>query len=151
MGRVSDPFTYAEVLTQIDSIPDSLVVDPYLQARDLTVLLQLRHVNRVLIRPARAQGVTQEERQHQLRIAVGARPDAQLRGASGTPSELHDRVVLSRDGTQALFLGTSLGGTQMTVLTRVEGTTAAVLRDHYEAIWQSAERMVPIARDQPTQ
>ncbi|UPL17332.1 hypothetical protein [Microbacterium aurugineum] len=148
VGRVSDPFTYAAVLTQIDSIPNSLVIDPYLQSRDLMVLLQLRHVERVLIRPARAHGVTQEARQHQLRIAVGARPDVQLRAASGTPSELHDRVVLSRDGSQALFLGTSLGGTQMTVLTRVQGPTAAVLRDHYEALWQSAEDMAPIAREQ---
>lgn len=110
VGRVSDPFTYAQVLTQIDSIPDSLMIDPYLQAQDLSVLLQLRHVERVLIRPVRAHGTSVEDRLQQLRIAVGARPDVQLRAASHTPSELHDRVVLSREGSHALLLGTSLGG-----------------------------------------
>ena len=147
VGRVSDPFIYAQVLTQIDSIANSLVIDPYLQAQDLSVLLQLRHVERVLIRPARAHGTTVEERLQQLRIAVGARPDVQVRAASDTPSELHDRVVLSREGGQALLLGTSLGGTQMTVLTRLEGATATVLRDHYESVWESAEELAPIARE----
>ncbi|MFD7869955.1 hypothetical protein ACFV3I_05600 [Microbacterium sp. NPDC059771] len=146
VGRLSDPFTYASVLSRIDAVDASLVVDPYLYPADLHALLQLTSVQRILVKWAGLPRVKPNERMRQLAIMLGARPDVEMRYVHEQPTELHDRLVLSSSSSSALQLGTSLGGTQMTVLTQLSAETASLLRLHYEKIWAAATVLDPIGR-----
>ena len=149
-GRMNDPFFYAHVLTQIDSVESSLVIDPYLPSRDLPQLLQLNNVNRVLtLRRASGKNIAGEsvdQRHTNLRVSAGARPEVEVRFVEDGSRELHDRLVLARDGSSGLMLGTSSGGTQMTVITRLSPDTARVLISHYEPLWEDGSRVDPIGR-----
>lgn len=146
VGRMTDPFVYAELLARIDDVQDSLVIDPYLHPGDIAALLRLSNVKRILTRDTRINGMAQVDRAQKLRIAMGARPDAQLRFASANSRELHDRLILPTRGGGGLILGTSLGGTQLTVVTRIGEESTSVLRTHYNSVWDTAAHVEPIAR-----
>ena len=79
VGRLTDPFTYASVLTRIDGIEASLVIDPYLFPDDLHALLQLPSVQRILVKRAGLPRGKPDERMRQLAIVLGARPDVEMR------------------------------------------------------------------------
>jgi hypothetical protein len=147
VGRMTDPFTYAQLLTRIDDIPDALVIDPYLPAHDLVTLLKLTSVKRVLTRNLGAAGMPKAERAQKLKIALGARADVQLRFLRSNSNELHDRLVLPPRRGQALLFGTSLGGTQLTVVTRISTDATIALQGHYEDLWAASTPVEPIARD----
>jgi hypothetical protein len=149
VGRMTDPFTYAQLLARIDDIPDALVIDPYLPAHDLATILRLTSVKRVLTRDLGAAGMPRAERAQKLRIALGARPDVQLRFLPSGSNELHDRLVLPSGPGEALLFGTSLGGTQLTVVTRIGRDATAALQGHYEELWAASTPVEPIARDAP--
>lgn len=145
VGRLQDPVVYAKLLTEIDKLENVMVVDPYLPSEDLLALLGLPAVNRVLSRDTHIRGQAQEDRRRRLQIAIGARPDVELRFQSPGARELHDRVVLPETGP-GLMMGTSLGGAQMTVITHLSDDTTVVLREHYEQLWVESEQVAPISR-----
>ncbi|WP_298870591.1 hypothetical protein [uncultured Microbacterium sp.] len=146
VGRLNDPFTYAELLTRVNDVQDAIVVDPYLPPDDLRALLRLDNIRRVLTLDQRAAGLDREDRRTKLGIALGARPDVQLRFARSADRELHDRLIMPSGQGDAMILGTSLGGTQLTVITRMGSTATDVLRDHYERVWEDGQTLEPIGR-----
>ena len=146
---MTDPFTYAQLLTRIDDIPDALVIDPYLPAHDLVTILKLTSVKRVLTRDLAAAGMPKAERAQKLKIALGARVDVRLRFLPSNSHELHDRLVLPPSQGQALLFGTSLGGTQLTVITRIGTDATTALQGHYEDLWAASTPVEPITRDTP--
>lgn len=152
VGRLSDPVTYARLLTQIDAREHALVVDPYLPAPELQSLLQLSNVERVLSRETRLTGPRPQnaaERTQHLRIALGVNPEVELRFLpSGRPG-LHDRLILPSVGS-GLIVGTSLGASHFTVVTALGDDTTAQLRAHYNSLWEEAERLEPITRPTET-
>ncbi|GEB47289.1 hypothetical protein MTE01_32340 [Microbacterium testaceum] len=147
VGRLDDPFTYAELLTRINDVPGALVIDPYLRAQDLSALLALPNVRRVMTTDGSAGGLPRAERRTKLQIALGARPGVELRFPERGSRELHDRLVLPHQGGEALSLGTSLGGTQLTVITRLGRESTGALRSHYEGVWLSGQTLPPIHRE----
>lgn len=147
VGRLEDPVVYARLLTEIDKLPESLVVDPYLPPADLLALLELPSVNRVLTKDASIKGQKQEDRRRHLAIGLGSRPEVELRFLPAEMRELHDRHVLAGSGDEGgLTIGTSLGGSQMTVITHLGVETTQVLRSHYDSLWERALPLEPIAR-----
>jgi hypothetical protein len=88
VGRLEDPIVYSKLLTEIDKQTSALVVDPYLPSGDLLTLIELPSVARVLTRDTRIQGQGQEERRRHLALALGAKPEVELRflppGGEGT-------------------------------------------------------------------
>lgn len=148
VGRMSDPIVYAELLTRIDDIGDSLVIDPYLHPRDLSVLLQLSSTRRFLTLNKDAAGLKKQARMNKFKIHMGAKPDKELRFASTKDSpELHDRLFIPQQGGEALSIGTSLGGKQVTVITRLGNGTTNALREHYNSLWERGTRVDPILRE----
>lgn len=149
VGRMNDPFVYAELLTRIDDVGASLVIDPYLHPRDLLVLLELSSTNRFLTVNQAAAGLNKQARMDKFRISMGARPDKELRFATGTKDsrELHDRLVIPMKGGEAISMGTSLGGQQVTVITRLGIGATNALREHYNQIWDRSTRVEPIKRE----
>lgn len=148
VGRMTDPFVYAELLAHIDDVGDSMVIDPYLNPADLLVLLKLSGTRRFLTLDRGAAGLQKQKRKDQLQIAIGARPDLELRFAASKDSkELHDRLVIPQKGGEALTFGTSLGGTQLTVVTRLGAGTTNALREHYAPVWENGIPVEPIHRD----
>ncbi len=145
VGRLEDPITYSKLLTEIDKQADALVIDPYLPSGDMLTLIELPSVRRVLTRDISIKGQKQEERKRHLAIALGARPDVELRFLDKAIKELHDRYVLPSQG-EGLMIGTSLGGTQLTVVTHLSADSTDVLRQHYEKVWEQATPLAPIAR-----
>lgn len=145
-GRLEDPVTYAKMLTEIDKQIGALVVDPYLPSGDLLTLISLPNVKRVLSRDINANGQKKDERRRHLAIALGARPEVELRFLPLNVKELHDRIVLPSPGGEGLMIGTSLGGTQLTVITHLSRETTDVLREHYEGLWKQAVKLDPIER-----
>lgn len=150
VGRLNDPFAYAELLTRIDDVADAMVIDPYLPPADLAVLLQLGSVRRVLTNDQKAAGLEKADREQKLRIALGARPGVELRLAPAKGNTLHDRLVLPRSGGEGMLLGASLGGSQLTVATRLSTEATSALRAHYDAVWRDGVRAEPIGREAPT-
>lgn len=150
VGRLSDPFAYAQLLTRIDDVADAMVIDPYLPPADLAVLLQLGSVRRVLTNDQNAAGLSKADRGQKLRIALGARPGVELRFAPAKGNTLHDRLVLPRLGGEGMLLGASLGGSQLTVATRLSAESTSVLRAHYEVVWRDGTTAKPIGRESPT-
>lgn len=146
VGRLNDPFTYAELLTRVNDVQDAMVVDPYLPPDDLRALLRLDNIRRVLTLDQRAAGLDRDDRRTKLGIALGARPDVQLRFARSVDRELHDRLMLPSGQGEAMILGTSLGGTQLTVITRLGAAATDVLRNHYESVWEASQVLEPIGR-----
>ncbi|MEV8183285.1 hypothetical protein [Specibacter sp. NPDC078692] len=147
VGRMTDPLVYAELLTRINDVPDSMVIDPYLHPRDLLTLLQLPTIHRFLTRDHDAGGMNKHDRRQKFRIALGARPDRELRFIANGSKELHDRLVIPQKGGEALLIGTSLGGTQITVVTRLGTGATHALRDHYNTLWDSSSTVEPIQRE----
>lgn len=147
VGRMTDPFVYAELLARIDDVSDALVIDPYLHPSDLAALLRLSNVRRILTRDTRINGMTKSDRAQKLKIALGAHPETQLRFASAGSRELHDRLILPARGGEALILGTSLGGTQLTVVTRIGEDPTSALRTHYNSVWDGGGPVEPITRE----
>lgn len=148
VGRLSDPVTYARLLTQIDAREHALVVDPYLPAPELQSLLQLSNVERVLSRETRLTGPRPQnaaERTQHLRIALGVNPEVELRFLPSDVRELHDRLILPSTGS-GLVVGTSLGASHFTVITALGDDATAQLRAHYDGLWEQAERLEPITR-----
>ena len=145
VGRFDDPVTYSKMLTEIDKQTDAIVIDPYLPASDLITLLELPSVSRVLTKDTAIKGQKQDERRRHLAIALGARPEVELRFLPPQLKELHDRYVLSAQGEGIMF-GTSLGGTQVTVITHLSADTAEVLRTHYDELWNQGVPLAPIER-----
>ncbi|WP_167050750.1 hypothetical protein [Salinibacterium sp. ZJ77] len=145
VGRLEDPVVYARLLTEIDKLDGALVVDPYLPAADLLALLELPSVERVLSKDTWTKGVKRDARRRHLQLALGAKPEVELRFLDSEIQELHDRLVLPRRGL-GLMIGTSLGGTQVTVITHLSDDTTSLLRRHYEDLWQQAVPVAPIAR-----
>jgi hypothetical protein len=146
VGRLDDPITYARLLTEIDKQQRALVIDPYLPSGDLLTLIELASVERVLTRDIGTHGQGREERKRHLAIALGARPEVQLRFLPPEVKELHDRLVLPRSEGAGLMIGTSLGGSQVTVISHLSEDTTSVLRGHYEALWVQGEPLEPIER-----
>ncbi|MGC5224589.1 hypothetical protein ACPW96_18645 [Micromonospora sp. DT81.3] len=149
VGGMRDPFVYAELLSRVDDVGDLFVVDPYLHPQDLATLLQLPNLKRVLTRDTRISGMDRHGRTEKFQIALGARPDADLRFTPDQPRELRDRLVLPTIGGEALFLGTSLGETQLTVITRIGKDPTNALRAHYDAIWDSSAPLGATAHANP--
>lgn len=148
VGRLEDLFTYAALLTQVDSREHALIVDPYLPAPELSSLLRLPRVERVLSTRTRLTGRRKQDaetRTMHLQLALGARPSVELRLLPPEIRELHDRLILPSTG-QGLIVGTSLGGSHLTVVTSLGADTTAQLRAHYDALWEQAEPLEPIAR-----
>lgn len=146
VGRMDDPFMYAELLTRIDEMDSPMVIDPYLQPDDLRTLLRISGVGRVLTSESARRNQTKEERTRKLGIALGVQAQVPLRIANPESKELHDRLVIPQSG-EALIMGTSLGGTQLTVMTKVSVETTAVLREHYEQVWRDGVDVEPIGRE----
>lgn len=147
VGRLNDPYTYSELLTRVNDVQEAMIVDPYLPPEDLRALLRLDNIRSVLTLDKGAAGLQRQDRRKKLGIALGARPEVELRFAPADARELHDRLVLPAKRGEALFLGTSLGGTQVTVITRLGVETTEVLRAHYTDLWEAGERLDPIGRD----
>lgn len=145
VGRLEDPGTYARLLTEIDRLGEALLVDPYLPSQDLFALLSLPGITRVLTKDTRVAGEQRDDRRRRLAVALGSQDRAELRFVESSVRELHDRYVIPADGS-ALMIGTSLGGTQVTVTTRLSLDTTELLRTHYEALWGAAEALPPIQR-----
>jgi hypothetical protein len=145
VGRLEDPVVYARLLTEIDKQHDALIVDPYLQSTDLLTLLELPSVKRVLTKDTRIRGETAEVRSRRFAIALGARADVELKYLLGRGGELHDRLVIPTAG-EALMIGTSLGGSQMTVISHLSEDTTTLLRAHYEELWAQGDKLDPIER-----
>ncbi|KQV07340.1 hypothetical protein [Leifsonia sp. Root112D2] len=145
VGRLEDPITYSKLLTEIDKQPSALVIDPYLPSGDLLTLIELPSVKRVLTRDISIKGQKQEERKRHLAIALGARPEVELRFLPVEIKELHDRYVLPSSG-EGLMIGTSLGGSQLTVVTHLGADSTDVLLKHYETLWEQATPLAPIER-----
>lgn len=146
VGRLEDPIVYAKLLTEIDKQERALVVDPYLPSADLLNLIELPGVERVLTRDTNVHGQKKDERRRHLAIALGARPDVELRFLSQEVKELHDRLVLPTGVGAGLMIGTSLGGTQLTVVSHLSEDTTEVLRHHYELLWSRGEKLEPVER-----
>jgi hypothetical protein len=146
VGRFEDPITYAKFLTEVDKQESALVVDPYLPPDALFALIELPGVKRVLTRDTAIKGHEQQARRRQLAIAIGVKPEFELRFLPPEVKELHDRYVLPEHSGEGLMIGTSLGGTQVTVVTHLSGDTTKVLRKHYDALWDAASPLEPIAR-----
>ncbi len=146
VGRLSDPFIYADLLSRIDDIPDAMVVDPYLHPKDLTALVKLPSVRRVLTYDTDMPALKREDRARKLAIAVGAGPRVELRLAPRESKVLHDRLVLPDSSGAGLMLGTSLGAEHLTVVTRLSEPTVAMLHPHYTEAWGSATRIEPLGR-----
>jgi hypothetical protein len=145
VGRLDDPVVYSQLLTEIDKLDGALVVDPYLPSTDLLTLMQLPGVARVLTRDLKIAGEKQVERRRHLAIALGSRPGVELRFLPTDVKELHDRYVIARHGS-GISIGTSLGGTQVTVVQHLGPETVEVLRDHYNALWDLGDALDPIVR-----
>ena len=146
IGRFEDPVMYAKFLTEVDKQESALVVDPYLPPDALFALIELPGVRRVLTRDTAIKGHQQQARRRQLAIAIGVKPEVELRFLPPDVKELHDRYVLPQHAGEGLMVGTSLGGTQLTVVTHLSADTTKVLRKHYDALWDSASPLEPIAR-----
>lgn len=148
VGRLDDAFTYARLLAQIDAIDEAFIIDPYLAPPELSSLLQLPRVRRVLTKRAPVTGrrkLTADDRTTQLQIHLGANPAVELRLLPPEKRELHDRLVLPPHGP-GLIIGTSLGGSQLTVVTSLGEDSTAQLRAHYDELWSESEAVEPIAR-----
>lgn len=135
---------YARLLTTIDGLTGPvLLVDPYLPSRDLLALLELPGIKRVLARDTGTESETRPDRRRRLAIALGARPEVELRFSR----DLHDRLAIPSDGG-AVMIGSSLGGRKVTVATRLSDQITASLRSHYEEVWNHAEPLEPIQRSE---
>lgn len=148
IGRLEDPFTYAALLTQVDSREHALVVDPFLPAPELSSLLRLPRVERVLTRRTHLSGKRKQDadtRNTHLQIALGANPSVELRLLPNEVRELHDRLVLPASGP-GLVIGTSLGGSHLTVITSLGEDTTRELRTYYDSLWDQAVPLEPITR-----
>lgn len=139
--------TYARLLTEVDRLSDALVVDPYLPSQDLFLLLAIPEVKRVLTRDTGAAREQRDERRRRLAVALASQPGAVLRFVDSGTRELHDRYVIPTVGS-ALMIGTSLGGTQVTVTVQLSADTTNLLRAHYESIWDASESLEPIRRQE---
>ena len=145
VGRLEDPSTYSRLLTEIDKQIGALIIDPYLPPAALLTLLELPNVTRILSKDTRINGQSQDERRRHLAITLGARSDVELRFLPSSIRELHDRYVIPTSG-EGLMIGTSLGATQVTVMTHLGSDTTEHLRDHYEDLCLKADRLEPIER-----
>lgn len=145
VGRLDEPFTYALILSAIDKVDQALVVDPYMGSRELFSLARLPRLTRVLSKETGIKGEKKDDRTRQFAIAAGARDDLGIRFVPPGNKELHDRLVIPSTG-EALHLGSSLGGSQLTVMTLLSTATTDLLRDHYNELWDQAEAVEPIAR-----
>lgn len=145
VGRLEDPVVYARLLTEIDRLGESLLVDPYLPSQDLFALLSLPGITQVLTRDTGISGEQRDDRRRRLAVALGSQSRGELRLLDPSIRELHDRYVIPTVGS-ALMIGTSLGGTQVTVTTQLSEDTTALLRSHYGAIWSVARSLAPIQR-----
>lgn len=149
VGRMTDPAFYSRLLTRIDDVQQALIIDPYLHPDDLMTLLEIPSVQRVLTKRARMtppRPMDIDDRTRKLGFAIGSRSDVELRLAAPGTNELHDRLVLPREAGAGVLIGTSLGGTQMTVVTHLSVEATSALRAHFEAIWDSGEQVMPVAR-----
>lgn len=150
VGRLEDPVTYAELLAEIDKCRDSLIIEPYIPPTEFASLLKLPEVRRVLTKETfiiqHGEKVGANDRRRQLAIALGARSDAELRVLPKAIKELHDRYVLPSSGN-GLMIGTSLGGTQLTVVVHLSEDSTQTLREHYDKLWSQAEAVEPIGRE----
>lgn len=148
VGRMSDPVAYAQMLIEVNKCEHALVVDPYLLPEDLIQLAQLGSVDRVLTKDGSAGGIAKEQRKTGLAIALGvATNDAELRFQAADTKELHDRLILPKKG-EGLMIGTSLGGTQITVVSHLSEDMTTVIRSHYEDIYAAGTSLDPIRKEE---
>lgn len=146
VGRLTDAVVYAKLLIEINKLNEALLVDPYLLPSDLLQIVRLGNVKKVLTTDQSAGGISRAKRKGQLAIALGAAAEsAELRFSATDKTELHDRVVLPISG-QGIMIGTSLGGTQVTVITHLSEDNTVLLRKHYLPIFQAGENLDPVVR-----
>jgi len=145
VGRLSDPVVYARLLIEIQKLDEAILVDPYLPPDDLLQVVELGNVTKILTVDQDAAGIKRADRKSQLAIALGASQNgAELRLAADK-KDVHDRVALPLSG-QGLMIGTSLGGTHITVITHLSEASTVLLRDHYLGVFRSAKKLEPVKK-----
>ncbi len=131
----AEPLAYGLVLARLAARGSCLLVDAYITDTVLIDLLKYTSVNRILTSDKGGR------RGKDRALAVAA-----LAGSNGSrivqvrvSDKLHDRYVLT-DGGEVEAIGTSLNSISKNATTVVPlaGEPAALLRQHYEALWQAA-------------
>lgn len=138
-----DPLAYATLIGQIAAQKDVLLVDAYIESRDLLVLCAEASVRRVLTSSKGKKGRLAELAATLSAIADERRPAVRVSG------DIHDRFAVAADSV--LSYGASLNGVgrHFTVVTRFVGGVAAALRSDIESRWKSAENLEPVASPPP--
>lgn len=133
-----DAFAYARALGELAELPGTMIVDPYFRFSQLTDVVDLGTVTRVL--------TTKRIGQAELKLlALGLRAlgDSQpIEVRIG--QSLHDRYLIPTNGPLR-GLGTSLNsiGRSITVLTTLGADSSHALREIYEQKWSDAEVLEP--------
>jgi hypothetical protein len=143
VGVASAPLVYAQLLQELTTREDVIIVDPYLGAADVAVLGSLTSVRRVLTGPSPSRDRGEQNattRREQLAIAAGTSHQLEVR----TSRELHDRYMLPSSSGTGLMLGASLGGSKVTAAVEISEEATAMLLIEFNRIWSTAEPVVPI-------
>lgn len=132
-----DPFAYAQAMRRLSHVDDGLLIEPYFRLDQLIDISPMEGITRVLVSTqlgwrdyeavAMGLGALEEDRELEVRKA----------------HDLHDRYLIPRGDGNALMLGVSLGGVgkKISTLTELGDVATTALRDAYEAVWDSAERI----------
>lgn len=136
-GR-DDPLAYPNLIAELTKTGADLLVDPYLDVASLHTVLEHTPVGRILVGDKLREGQLSA-----LRVFWQGLGDTQVVIRLGT--DLHDRVVLGRDGA-VWAIGASLNtvakGKSSTIMTPVLREGAEALRRAYEDHWKEAKPLV---------
>lgn len=149
VGKLDNPVFYAGLLREIAAMNGVLIVDPYLPTIEIPALGQIPSVTRVLTgsRPVRDEAPraqSTEQRRIQLAINLGA-VDGRLQ--LRTANDIHDRYALPASG-RGLLIGGSLGGRKVTTVVELSESATAQNRAHCDDIWDRADIVERIGRDE---
>lgn len=133
-----DAFAYTRALGELADLPGTMIVDPYFRLPQLTDVVDLGTVTRVLT--TKKIGKADVKR---LAFGLRALGESQPIGIRFT-QDLHDRYLIPADG-RLRGLGTSLHsvGRSLTLLTTLGADSSQALREFYEQKWSAAEVLEP--------
>jgi hypothetical protein len=134
-----DPLAYPLLVGQLAEAGEGLLVDPYLKLDSLHRIVISTRLTRLLVSGKPGNSAEVAAMQTYLDSASLSR-HIEVRAST----ELHDRILLTDDGT-VLTLGTSLNGVgrTTTVLTPMPSTAGDVLRATYGEIWDNGSLVGP--------
>jgi hypothetical protein len=137
-----DPLVYVHLTRYLAQAGAGMLVDPYFKAESVPWLAETTSICRVLVSSRHPQA---ERELKLLGVALATVPNAaQLDVRHSSSKELHDRCVISEEGSIRI-IGSSVTGVGKNLTSVITPTSevARIYHDKYEKLWNTATAVTP--------